>query len=311
MASEKDFELLDQYVGNRLSTADKAAFEQKLAADADLKNELAFQQKVVDGIKKARASELKKMLNDIPMSSIPSEGNSMLTQIGIWVAAAGLVGTGLYFYLQSDEPTTPSSPQAEQMAEVEKQNEAETVELEPEAAGVESEIDAQPQETSEAQNPKPESSAPAERKPNVVLPQTESANAEASKDEEIARKPVAPATLDVFDPTEELEKRKDADVAGPTDEKEPSKAPSIIVETANDKRYNFHYQFKNEKLYLYGAFEKNLYEIMEFFSDNKRTMFLYYKDNYYLLNEENDRVKALTPIEDTALLKKLKDYRAK
>jgi hypothetical protein len=42
MASEKDFELLDQYVGNRLSTADKAAFEQKLAADADLKNELVL-----------------------------------------------------------------------------------------------------------------------------------------------------------------------------------------------------------------------------------------------------------------------------
>jgi hypothetical protein len=171
MASEKDFELLDQYVGNRLSTADKAAFEQKLAADADLKNELAFQQKIVDGLRKARASELKKMLNDIPMSSIPSEGNSMLTQIGIWVAAAGLVGTGLYFYLQSDEPTVLPSPSADQMAEAEKQNEAEPVELEPEATGVESEIDAQPQEAPEAQNTKPESNTPAERNTKVAKPQ--------------------------------------------------------------------------------------------------------------------------------------------
>ena len=48
---------------------------------------------------------------------------------------------------------------------------------------------------------------------------------------------------------------------------------------------------------------------MEFFSDNKRTMFLYYKDNYYLLNEENETVKPLAPINDAALLKKLKDYR--
>jgi hypothetical protein len=235
----------------------------------------------------------------------------MLTQIGIWVAAAGLVGTGLYFYLQSDEPTVLPSPSADQMAEAEKQNEAEPVELEPEATGVESEIDAQPQEAPEAQNTKPESNTPAERNTKVAKPQAEIANDEALRDKEIAPKPVAPATLDVFDPTEEMEKSKNAEEAGPTDEKEPSKAPSIVVETANDKRYNFHYQFKNEKLYLYGAFERNLYEIMEFFSDNKRTMFLYYKDNYYLLNEENDRVKALTPITDTALLKKLKDYRGK
>ncbi|MEO5977632.1 MAG: hypothetical protein ABIS36_18055, partial [Chryseolinea sp.] len=61
---------------------------------------------------------------------------------------------------------------------------------------------------------------------------------------------------------------------------------------------------------LYGVFEKNLYEIMEFFSNNKRTMFLYYKDNYYLLNEDDNNVKRLTPIKDETLLKKLQDYRA-
>jgi hypothetical protein len=81
------------------------------------------------------------------------------------------------------------------------------------------------------------------------------------------------------------------------------------VETVTDKKYNFHYQFKDDKLYLYGSFEKNLYEIMEFFSGNKRTMFLFYKDNYYLLNEEDQTVKALAPIKDQALLEKLRDYR--
>ena len=46
-----------------------------------------------------------------------------------------------------------------------------------------------------------------------------------------------------------------------------------------------------------------------FFSDNKRTVFLYYKDSYYLLNEENETIKPLAPINDPSLLKKLKDYR--
>jgi hypothetical protein len=48
---------------------------------------------------------------------------------------------------------------------------------------------------------------------------------------------------------------------------------------------------------------------MEFFSGNKRTVFLYYKDSYYLLNEENETIKPLAPINDPSLLKKLKDYR--
>ena len=48
---------------------------------------------------------------------------------------------------------------------------------------------------------------------------------------------------------------------------------------------------------------------MEFFSDNKRTVFLFYKDSYYLLNEEDEKIKPLAPINDPTLIKKLKDYR--
>ncbi len=115
--------------------------------------------------------------------------------------------------------------------------------------------------------------------------------------------------MDVFDPSEETE----SSAARPetkTSESSPLSKSSIVVETDNsNKKYNFHYQFKNGKLYLYGTFEKNLYEIMEFFSGNKRTVFLYYKDSYYLLNEENETIKPLAPINDPSLLKKLKDYR--
>ncbi len=115
--------------------------------------------------------------------------------------------------------------------------------------------------------------------------------------------------MDVFDPSEETESPA-ATPETKTSESSPLSKSSIVVETDNNnKKYNFHYQFKNGKLYLYGTFEKNLYEIMEFFSGNKRTVFLYYKDSYYLLNEENETIKPLAPINDPSLLKKLKDYR--
>ena len=83
-----------------------------------------------------------------------------------------------------------------------------------------------------------------------------------------------------------------------------------MVETdTENRRYTFHYQFKDGKVFLYGPFQKNLYEIMEFFSDDKRTVFLFYKDNFYKLEERNNGVRPLTTISDPALIKKLKEYR--
>src|SRR5690606_5642585 len=47
-----------------------------------------------------------------------------------------------------------------------------------------------------------------------------------------------------------------------------------VVDTG--KKNNFHYQFKEGKLFLLGSFEKNLYEMTEFFNDHSRTVFRYY-----------------------------------
>lgn len=251
MASEKDFELLDQYVGNRLNAEEKASFEKKLEADAELRKEVKLQQQIVEGIRKQRTLELKKMLNDIPLSSIPNEGPSLLTQIGLWVVVAGFVGTGLYFYFNQEE-SVPPQPAVEEV--VKEQN---TIE-EP-----------------AAEEPETKSEQPSQVEgPVAAQPKNSSSETPKAKSPEQAEeKPVQPSTLDVFDPNEDADASDKVNTE--TEKAKSASAPSIIVETQVDKRYNFHYQFKDDKLYLYGSFEKNLYEIMEFFSDNKRTMFLF------------------------------------
>ena len=60
---------------------------------------------------------------------------------------------------------------------------------------------------------------------------------------------------------------------------------------------------------LYGPFEQNLYEIMEFIGEEKRTVFLYYQDNFYLLKDDTEKLKPLGVIHDQALIRKLKEYR--
>ncbi|WP_276374034.1 hypothetical protein [Chryseolinea sp. H1M3-3] len=295
MASEKDLELLDQYVSNRLTASDKTAFEQKLASDTSLKNEYKLQQKLVDKIREARVKELKTMFNNVPASALEPNGTSVATQITLLIAVVGAIGAGVYFYMSREEnvetqPITQQEQVTQETPQAIEPNQDETPKQEVPAVVEE-------KESSESVTPAIEKD-----QEETKVPQAHNG---LKNDEE----PKGPAPLDIFDPTQEGETANKANPEAKISEAPLSKS-SIVVEVDNsNKKFNFHYQFKNGKLYLFGTFEKNLYEIMEFFSGNKRTVFLFYKDNYYLLSEENDTIKPLAPINDPTLLQKLKDYR--
>ena len=294
MASEKDFEILDEYAGNRLNPQDRAAFEKQLESDAELKNELSLQREIIEGVKTARKAELKNLLNNVPISSIPSEGMSTAAKIGLSVIVAGLVSTGLYFYFNQEDNTVV---QPSITNEIKEDNTENTVIDDSKPAPDANQADEPSQETAVQSQPKVTKKQDVES----AAPKT---STPATTEEQPA---VEPSALDVFDPSQDAESAEQAaaEEIGP----KVSTKSSIAVETEVDKRYNFHYQFRDSKLFLYGSFEKNFYEIMEFFSNNKRTMFLYYKDNYYLLSDADQKVKPLKPINDAALLKKLRDYR--
>lgn len=294
MASEKDFEILDEYAGNRLNPQDRAAFEKQLESDAELKNELSLQREIIEGVRKARKAELKSLLNNVPLSSIPNEGMSTAAKIGLWVVAAGVVTSSLYFYFSREDNAITQPPVANEILE---QRAEDAVADEPKAT------------TEPTQDEQPVQEEQVQIKPEATEQQAVKAPAPKTSTPKVVeeQQPVEPSTLDVFDPSQDAE-----DTEGATTEEigpKVSTKSSIAVTTEVDKRYNFHYQFRENKLFLYGSFEKNFYEIMEFFSNNKRTMFLYYKDNYYLLNDADEKVKPLQPINDAALLKKLRDYR--
>jgi hypothetical protein len=295
MASEKDFDTLDEYAGNRLNPQEKAAFEKQLESDAELKNELSLQREIIEGVRTARKAELKKMLNDVPLSSIPSEGMSLGLKIGLWVVAAGLVTSSLYFYFNSEDTEVAQAPVTNEIREESSEN---------------NNVVTEPETSSESvQADQPAAEQPAQSESKAAEKETDNTSAPKASTPQIVeeQKAVEPSALDVFDPSQDADNAEQvtADEIGP----KISTKSSIAVVTEVDKRYNFHYQFRDNKLFLYGSFEKNFYEIMEFFSNNKRTMFLYYKDNYYLLNDADEKVKPLAPINDAALLKKLRDYR--
>ncbi|HYF69713.1 MAG TPA: hypothetical protein VD884_16325 [Ohtaekwangia sp.] len=284
MAAERDFELLDDYIANRLSATDKIAFEKRLAEDIDLQRAYDLQQHIATGIRNARKAELKALLMAVP---VPSSPTSSFTKWAGFSTVALLLGISVYFYFKpapapmevaaEEQTVVPQKPAVSEKSTIQQPTE------------MESPVDAQ------ELKPKDEVGIPA-KKP-------------------LEEKSATPRKLDVFDPSEELtddEENMDATLPGESKTThEVATASRITTEVdKTNRKYGFHYVLNNDKVTLYGSFENNLYEILEFFSGEKRTVFLFYKDNYYLLDEGTE-VKRLIPVNDPALLKKLMEYRNK
>lgn len=283
MATEKDFELLDDYIANRLDGAQRASFEQKLMADPDLKNEFTLQQSLIENIRRSRARELKSMLQNIPVpAGTQAGGMSAGAKALLATVVTALVVTGIYLYFKQEPPPAGITP-SEAVPAPEIRKDPEPV--------IREEAEDQTKDTNTDVSP-----APVTRNTDGVARQS----------------PVTQPSIDVYDPSEETAATQDVTI--PADESPRTSASyggsTIAVEIDKHHRhYSFHYQFRDGKLFLYGPFEQNLYEILEFISEDKTTIFLFYKEGYYLLKEVDDKIRPLVIITEPALLNKLKEYR--
>jgi hypothetical protein len=291
MASEKEMELLDDYISNRLTTSERAAFEHRLASDPTLKSELDFQSRIVDSIRQVRKAELKAMLNNVPVPAAPNTV-ALAGKIALVTLTAGIVASAIYFYLNpagttADEPRQPIETQEQKK---------EPVTAEPYTTPLSVQSQEAPAIANNKESKEPEkttsSSPPATKKAPVIVQKN--------------------PKIEVFDPS--TDEQPVNENAAPEEEKttEVTAGPvtsTLEIQTDNSNRkYHFHYTFQDHKIVLYGNFENHLYDIMEFFNENKRTVFLFYNNNYYLL-QEGSKVKPLVPVQDPALLKKLRAYR--
>jgi hypothetical protein len=283
-----NFEKIDEYITNRLGEQDRLGFEQQLETDAALKAEVEFQAQVIEGLKKARIAELKAMLNKVPV-------NTGIRYPALKVAA-GLIGTavivsaGYLFYTDSNKADLPLiiTPIEDSIIQSE--------ETQPSDSGDSNEITEQPNQSEEP--------AASPQQPQVVkVPSPKpSDNAQASQ-------PVDKPAFDVVDPSEEL--TESTPTRGNASSKPVLTIPKMNVEVdSSSKKYPFHYQFNDSKMILFGSFDKSLYEIIEINGDS-HSVFLFYKENYYKLDESKNEITPLEPIQDKTLIQKLKEYRKK
>ena len=271
--SMMNFEKIDDYLANRLPSEEKAAFEQELNGDPALKEEVTFQQEVIEGVRQARMLEIKQMLNQVP---VPSSGWSS-GQIAATVISVGVVATSLYFYFQNDEPTL--SPDQNPPAVISQPD---------------------PSTTAPAAVNEQEETSPAKEEPK-------SSNT-ATKPKTVS--PVQKPDIQVVDPSDEFKETEEPAETTTHAKSELSLSKMEVTTISANKKYSFNYQFAEGKLLLYGPFDKSLYEILEINGGN-HAVFLFYKENYYLLDESQKAITPLEPIRDGSLLQKLKEYRGR
>lgn len=281
-----NFELIDDYLTNRLNEQDRKSFEQQMSSDPALKADVELQKQIIEGLKSARAAELKAMLNQVPVSTFTFS----LSPVRI---AAGLIGTvvlatGIYFYFNQKDDVKPAqfpSSQVDSMT----QSESNPAEVKEDNVVIE-----------ELQN----NAKPADEKVNST-PNKEDANSITNKAKQES-KPV----IDLVDPTEDLTDNEPSPVKSGVNNTTISVAKINVDVISSERKYKSHYQFANGKLMLYGNFDKGLYEIIEVNGQHSRSLFLYYQSAYYLLDENKREITLLKEISDPVLKEKLKTFRS-
>ncbi|MFN7494131.1 MAG: anti-sigma factor family protein, partial [Cyclobacteriaceae bacterium] len=105
-----NIELMDDYLTNRLSDSDKAAFENQMATDPALKAEVELQKQIIESVRKARAAELKTMLNQVPVSAPVSFSLPVMRMAASIVGAGAMIlAFSYYFNYSSEKPKMATS----------------------------------------------------------------------------------------------------------------------------------------------------------------------------------------------------------
>lgn len=293
-----NFELIDNYLTNRLADSERVAFEQQVIADPALKADVEIQKNILQGIRKARAAELKAMLNNVTVGSpVSSVFTTMRMAAGI--VGAGILITSLYYYFQPEDlKITPNISTSIQDSVQEHDSVDSTEKL--------NSSDDSTKENTQLNVIEPEE--------KVIKPNLPATNVFVKEEKKaiIKTSEVKQPKIEVVDPTNEMSSESKAEESVKRgDSKSVITTSSVQVEIdSSSKKYNFHYQFKSNKLQLFGSFDKSLYEILEITGES-HAVFMFYRENYYLLDEKQNQITKLSVIKDSDLLKKLKEYRGR
>ncbi|HXA01662.1 MAG TPA: hypothetical protein VNW99_06725 [Cytophagaceae bacterium] len=297
-------ENIEAYITNKMSAADKASFQNELAKDPLLNNEIDLQKDIIESLKEHRKAQLKNRLNNIDVTTTT---NYTGLKVAASILLAGLISFAGYNYLNNNKKNNQNIP-------------------------VTNNTVISPEKTVITNNSKPEVITEKEKTNNTTnnidIKGTVITSNQSSNSTIITRttrtitqttvESVNPAfnTPDVKDRHEEGDGIKSdnnismpkGDVGNNNDE---SSLDNLKIEKIKDKKHNLFYQYYNNKLFLYGDFDSKPYEILELNTLKDKQLYLYFEDKYYGLKQNQIDITALELISNKETLHKLNEIRNK
>jgi hypothetical protein len=289
--SEKYTELIDSYLKGNLSQEEIAELESSISSNPTLKNEYELQKSIVETIRYNRKAELKNRLNNIEIeTSAPTKKWWRL------IAAAGLVASiGAWVYVQKSPTESISNSQelviplesttsaVNQTTTVVPQNE-ETISTK--AVATKSELIAK------KRNTKTSAKKVKSGNGNEEVPNLPNLNAP-----EISLHEPASKTLDAPEGTLTTSAHTANALSG--------------VEVIKSKKYVLHYRYFDKKLFLYGNFDAQTYDILELNTNSGQSFYLKFENNFYHLEPNKTEITKLEQINDADTISQLKEVQKK
>lgn len=286
--------IVENYLSGGMSSSDKLSFENEVTNNSYLQAELNHQTELIKGIQQFRKLELKSRLASINVNPtlIGIVSQSTALKSAIISASAVLIATGAYFYFDSPKtnfklehinPISEYKLVADNVPEA--INELDPVEINKKE--IKPELTQKIEETAKAS------------KTEIVKVQTPDFSVPNSPD---------PSDSESLPATEEILKNKSNGLEALTD---VDKASKVEVQNIIDKKYKFHYQYLEGKLYLYGKFNEGPYEIIEINGREGKNIFFFYQGRYHKIKRNTSDVTRFEMITDLALIKELEILKGK
>lgn len=306
---------LDNYLLGKLSADEKSAMDAQFAADSQLKEDMLLQQDIVHALQDERRLELKNRLNSIEVG-VGGFSTAVGYKIAAGIALIGLLGTGAFFYFNNDEPVAKTeTPVAIEALPAKDNSAAQEIPAQPEVPAVaeaQQATDISSEQLPEAVAAKPavtkSTTTPSRAKvpqPTIILKTEAAPKHEAITTERPQITIQKPQVLSDFSENEiNSTQPTEIPVDAMARNREFSTQTIEVTAQLHDK-WDFHYQFYDSKLFIYGDFKSKPYEILEINTEGNTNYYLYFESQYYALKSNQLKLVRLRKLTNDKLIKEL------
>lgn len=275
---------IESYLAGEMNPEEISAFESLIEVNPELRHELQFQTEVIKGIGEVRRAQLLARLDAIEVSAgwwSVIQNSSIIQYVGSAIVVAGFGGAAYWFL--NNEPKQVSQDPSDGIIVSAPEYQSESWDF-PEIERIE----ALAEETSEQQ-------------------------VEESALEESETKSVKEETKKTFNPVVavpsagDIEAEKDFVPQGaptPEDVDKSRVNKTLEVEVVDTNTSRIKYRYYAGKLYLYGKFQEEPYQILEINSTAGRRIYLYHMNAFYTITP-TDKPTGLMEVTDQKLIQEL------